>query len=63
MHISHMKQIDLKLSEIRVPLTMPAEELKALDAYCAKQRRKTGDEVPRAGVIRQAIRKLIESAP
>lgn len=48
-----------KLSERRVALTMPAEELAALDQYCASQRRATGDAVARADVIRQAIRELI----
>lgn len=58
--ISHMKQTKRKLTEAFIAVSMSAEELKALNAYCAKQRRKTGDTVPRAAVVRLAIKKLLE---
>jgi len=48
-----------KLTERRVPLTMPANELAALDAYCSYLRRATGDAIGRNEVIRQAIRDKI----
>jgi hypothetical protein len=50
-----------KLSERRVALTMPSEELEALDAYCADMRRHTGDPYPRVEIVRQAIREFISA--
>ena len=57
----HMKP-ESKLTERRVALTMPAGELAALDAYCAEQRRATGENIDRAEIIRRAIRDLIAGA-
>lgn len=52
-----------KVSEKRIALTMSAEELSDLDAYCAEGRRKTGEPFARAEVIRLAIARLIAGAP
>lgn len=52
-----------KLSERRVALTMPASEVEALDAYCAVLRRSTGEPAERAGIIRRAIKQLIQTSP
>lgn len=62
MYHSVMEQTP-KLSERRVALTMPADELNALDAYCAEGRRRTGEPFSRAEVIRLAIAKLVTAAP
>ena len=48
-----------KVSERRVALTMSAEELDDLDAYCAALRRATGENTERAAVIRKAVALLI----
>lgn len=52
-----------KVSEKRIALTMSAEELSDLDAYCAEGRRQTGEPFARAEVIRLAIARLIAAAP
>ncbi len=43
----------------RIALVMPADELAALDAYCADLRRATGELIERSGVIRRAIKALL----
>lgn len=55
-----MEQVAQRVSEHRVALTMPTDELDALNAYCADRRRATGEPTARADVIRQAIRDLVE---
>jgi len=52
-----------KHSEKRVALTMSAQELRELDAFCAEGRRQTGQPFARAEVIRLAVAKLVATAP
>jgi metal-responsive CopG/Arc/MetJ family transcriptional regulator len=48
-----------KVSECRVSLTMPSAQLAKLDAYCAAQRKQTGNLMERATVIREAIDEML----
>jgi hypothetical protein len=57
--MKRIKHTGPRLSEKRVSLTMPAEELDALNAYCRQQRRETGEPIVRADIIRKAIREMI----
>lgn len=54
---------ETNLSERQISLTMPAEELSALNAWLADQRRRTGDPWPRAAAIRRAIREMMTASP
>jgi hypothetical protein len=47
----------------RVALNLPLSELEALDRYCAKRRRATGEMITRSDVIRQAIREEVGYIP
>lgn len=49
-----------KVSEKRIALTMSSEEVAALDAHIEHIHRTTGGHIPRAEIIRQAIKELIE---
>ncbi len=51
---------DPKVAERRVALTMSAQQLADLDAYCAALRRATGETADRAAVIRLAVAKLLQ---
>jgi hypothetical protein len=61
--IDYLLDMDQKLSERRVALTMSPEQLARLDAYCATGRRQTGQPFARAEVIRLAIDQLIATVP
>ena len=43
----------------QMQLRLSDQEIAALDAYCATQRRETGEYVSRNGVIREAMRRLL----
>jgi cytochrome c553 len=43
----------------QMQLRLSDQEIVALDAYCAAQRRETGENVSRNGVIREAIQRLL----
>jgi hypothetical protein len=47
-------------SEVRLSLTMSRPEMDAINAYIEGIHRTTGGHIPRAELIRQAIREMIE---
>ena len=43
----------------QMQLRLSDQEIAALDGYCAAQRRETGENVSRNGVIREAIQRML----